>query len=86
MALLCMVNSKIHGVQDAERQLSCTTVSIFAASTFSIALHGVLIEQLWMGKHPGLNRSAGPLIQARGCFSKRHDPRIPRITKASLVI
>ncbi|CAE7519889.1 unnamed protein product [Symbiodinium sp. CCMP2592] len=65
MGLLCMVNSQSDAVKAAEKQLSCTTVSIFAASTFSIALHGVLIEQLWMGKSPGLNRSAGPLVQAR---------------------
>ncbi|CAE7804038.1 unnamed protein product, partial [Symbiodinium microadriaticum] len=65
MGLLCMVNSQSDPVKAAEKQLSCTTVSIFAASTFSIALHGVLIEQLWMGKSPGLNRSAGPLVQAR---------------------
>ncbi|CAJ1378640.1 unnamed protein product [Effrenium voratum] len=63
--LIFLVNSKHTSIQHSVYRVMCTTVSIFAASTSSVAVHGIVIEQLWQGKQPGLHQSAGPLVQAR---------------------
>ena len=65
MAVLYFAHSKNADMQNAVYELMCTTVSIFATNTFTVALHGVLIEQIWMGKYPGLNQAAGPVVQAK---------------------
>ena len=38
-------NPKLQGLRKMADEMSCKTTSIFAANTFSVALHGVLIEQ-----------------------------------------
>ncbi|CAE7254666.1 hypothetical protein AK812_SmicGene5798 [Symbiodinium microadriaticum] len=65
MALLYFAHSQNKHMQNAVYELMCTTVSIFATNTVTVAVHGVLIEQLWMGKYPGLNQKAGPIVQAK---------------------
>ena len=64
MAVPYFAHSKNADMQNAVYELMCTTVSIFATHTFTVALHGVLIEQIWMGKYPGLDQAAGPIVQA----------------------
>ncbi|CAE7578897.1 unnamed protein product [Symbiodinium necroappetens] len=60
MVLVCMSHNTDRKKLKVE-EMTCKTTSVFAANTFSVALHGVLIQQIVMGKHPGLDLPAGPI-------------------------